>query len=318
MERFSAPPLVLSFGSINADIAAYARHLPRPGETIHANHYAISLGGKGANQAAAAARLAQPLGLRAAFAGRVGADLFGDLVRQELAAFGVDLQGLQRDTANATGLALIGVDASGENAITVVGAANMAQTADDVAAAGALLDSASIVLLQLEIPVAVVLAAATRARAGGGLVVLDPAPVPAEGLDRALLACADILTPNESETERLVGLRPHDAAAAAEAADRLQAQGVAGVIVKLGARGVFFRFGGAEGFVPPFRVDSIDSVAAGDVFNAGLAVALARGDDPAQAVRFAAACGALATTRHGAARAAPTLDEVMVLLNVPA
>jgi ribokinase len=206
------------------------------------------------------------------------------------------------------------VDAAGENAITVVGAANMAQTAADVAASGGLLDEAAVVLLQLEIPGAVVLEAAKRARKAGAIVVLDPAPVPAVGLSKALLACADILTPNETETELLVGKRPYDAAAAASAADCLQASGVPGVIVKLGARGVFFRFGGAEGFVPPFHVNSIDSVAAGDAFNGGLAVALARGDEPAQAVRFAAACGALATTKRGAACAAPTLDEVAVLL----
>jgi ribokinase len=319
MERFSGSPpaaarLVLSFGSINADIVAYAPHLPRPGETIHAEHYAINLGGKGANQAAAAGRLAAPLGLRAALAGRVGADIFGALVREEMAAFGVELQGLRQDSAHSTGLALIGVDAAGENAITVVGAANMAQDDSDVAAAGSLLDEAAVVLLQLEIPAAVVVAAAGRARAGGAIVVLDPAPVPAGGLSDALLGCADILTPNETETERITGLRPSDAASAELAADRLQQRGVRGAIVKLGARGVFFRVGGAQGFVPPFAVHSIDSVAAGDIFNGGLAAALARGDDPARAVRFAAACGALATTKRGAAKAAPTLAEVDALL----
>jgi ribokinase len=138
--------------------------------------------------------------------------------------------------------------------------------------------------------------------------------VPTDGLPDALLQCADILTPNETETERLVGMRPQDARGAADAADRLQRRGAAGVIVKLGAGGTFFRFGGEQGFVPPFAVHSIDSVAAGDAFNGGLAVALARGDGPAYAVRFASACGALATTKRGAAGAAPTLDEVEALL----
>jgi ribokinase len=319
MERFSssrpAPArLVLSFGSINADIVAYAPHLPRPGETIHAEHYAINLGGKGANQAAAAGRLANGLGLRAALAGRLGNDVFGALLREELAAFGVELQGIRRDAANPTGLALIGVDATGENAITVVGGANMAQDSSDVAAAGGLLDAAAVVLLQLEIPVAVVMEAAARARAAGAIVVLDPAPVPAAGLSDALLECADILTPNETETARLTGLLPSDAASAELAADRLQQRGVRGAIVKLGARGVFFRFGGAQGFVPPFAVHSIDSVGAGDIFNGALAAALARGDEPARAVRFAAASGALATTKRGAAKSAPTLAEIEALL----
>jgi ribokinase len=311
-----AGPLVLSFGSINADIAAYSSRLPRPGETIHADHYAISLGGKGANQAAAAGRLAAGTGMRAAFAGRVGTDVFGALVHQELAGFGVDLQALRRDAAHPTGLALIGIDAAGENAITLIGGANMAADAIDVAAAGALLDEASVLLLQLEIPVATVLEAATRASAGGALVVLDPAPAPPGGLPDAVLGCADILTPNETETELLVGLHPQDVASATDAADRFFERGARGVIVKLGARGVFFRFGGAQGFVPPFTVHSIDSVAAGDIFNGGLAVALARGDDPLQAVRFAAACGALATTKRGAAGSAPTMDEVNALLAI--
>jgi ribokinase len=317
MEQFknrTSSGMVLSFGSINADIAVYSRRLPRPGETIHGEHYAIHLGGKGANQAAAAGRLASALGLRAALAGRVGADLFGALVLEELATFGVALQGVQRDQHNPTGVALIGVDDAGENAITVVGGANMAQDASDVEAAGALLDEAAVVLLQLEIPGTVVLGAARRARAGGAMVLLDPAPVPEGGLPDDVLGCTDILTPNETETELLVGMRPQDAAGAAEAADRLQARGARGVAVKLGARGVFFRFGGMEGFVPAFAVKSIDSVAAGDVFNGGLAVALARGDAPAAAVRFAAACGALATTRRGAATAAPALSEVLALL----
>jgi ribokinase len=308
-------PLVLSLGSINADIAAYSRHLPQPGETIHADQYAISLGGKGANQAAAAGRLAAGTGMRSAFAGRAGADVFGDLVRRELTTFCVDLQCLRQDTAHPTGLALINIDAAGENAITVVAGANMANDASDIASAGALLDDASVLLLQLEIPLETVLLAAARARAAGALVVLDPAPAPPNGLPDALLACADILTPNETETALLVGLRPKDAAGAAEAADRLMKRGARGAIVKLGAAGVFFRFGGAQGFVPPFPVHSIDSVAAGDIFNGGLAVALARGDDPFQAVRFAAACGALATTKRGAAHAAPSFDEVNALLS---
>jgi ribokinase len=145
-------------------------------------------------------------------------------------------------------------------------------------------------------------------------VVLDPAPVPAGGLSEVLLGCADILTPNETEAERITGIRPSDAASAAAAADRLQQRGVRGAIVKLGARGVFFRIGGVQGFVPPFAVNSIDSVAAGDIFNGGLAAALASFYDPARAVRFAAACGALATTKRGAAKAAPALAEVEALL----
>ena len=145
-------------------------------------------------------------------------------------------------------------------------------------------------------------------------MILDPAPAPADGLPDEAWALIDLVTPNETETERLVGIRPIDPASAAIAADRLQAKGLARAIVKLGARGVFWRDGSESGFVPPFAVHAIDSVAAGDCFNGGLAVALARGDRLSEAVRFAAACGALATTKRGAAEAAPTLDEVQALL----
>ncbi|MCQ8241217.1 ribokinase [Rhizosaccharibacter radicis] len=307
-------PLVLSFGSVNADIVAYGDRLPRPGETVHAGRYNIGLGGKGANQAAAAGRLAAGNGVTAALGGRIGDDPFGKLVRERLEGFGVDLSGLLLDEANPTGIALIGVDAAAENSITVVGAANMAVGEDDVARLADPLDRAAVLLLQLEIPVGAAVAAARRTRAAGGTVVLDPAPVPAGGVPDALLALADLVTPNETEAERLVGLRPTTPEEAARAALLLRERGAGGAIVKLGARGVFFSFRGEEGFVPPFEVRSVDSVAAGDSFNAGLAVAIAAGKSPPDAVRYAAACGALATTRPGAADAAPFPEEVEALV----
>ena len=310
----AAPALIVSFGSVNIDVVAYCDALPRAGETVHAGRYAIGLGGKGANQAAAASRLAGPLGLQVALAGRTGTDAFADIARRHLAGFGIDLGALRRDPDHPTGIALIGIDAAGENAITVAGGANMAIDAGDVAAIAPLLAKARVLLLQLETPLAASLQAARQVRAAGGLVILDPAPAPADGLPEEAWPLLDLVTPNETETERLVGIRPTDPQSAAAAADRLQARGLARVIVKLGARGVFWRDGAEEGFIPPFPVRAIDSVAAGDCFNGGLAVALAGGDRLADAVRFAAACGALATTRAGAAEAAPTLADVRGLL----
>ena len=304
--------LVVCLGSVNIDIAAYSEALARPGETIHATRTQIGLGGKGANQAAAAARLAGPLGLRVAMAGRVGADAFGELARARLAAFGVELDRLRRDPDHPTGIALIGIDARGENAITVAAGANMSVDQTDIDALAPLLGKARVLLLQLETPLGSSLAAARLARAAGAVVILDPAP--ADGLPDATWALIDVVTPNETETERLVGLRPSDPESAAVAAERLQARGVRVAIVKLGAAGAAWRDGTASGFVPPFAVTAIDSVAAGDCFNAGLAVALARGAAIAAAVRFAAACGALATTRSGAADAAPSLADVQSLL----
>jgi ribokinase len=170
-------------------------------------------------------------------------------------------------------------------------------------------------MLQLEIPLAANAHAAARVRAAGGRVILDPAPVPPDRSALSdLLAAADIVTPNEGETETLVDLRPETPEAAAEAAGRLQQLGPAVAVVTMGAAGVFYATPEAQGFVPPFQVAAVDSVAAGDCFNGGLAFALARGDGMEAAVRFAAACGALATTLPGAAAAAPNIEAVEALM----
>ncbi len=305
---------ILCFGSVNIDITAYSAALPRPGETIHAERYAIGLGGKGANQAAAAARLAAGSDMAVQFAGRIGADGFGTQARAALEGFGVGLTGLATDPAHPTGIALIGVDARSENVITVAGGCNMTVDESDVERIAPLLDAARVLLLQLEVPLAASLAAAARARAAGAFVVLDPAPVPGGGLPDLAWGLVDLMTPNESETEALIGIRPRTADEAAQAAERFLARGLGGIVVKLGARGVWYRDRMGGGLVPPFPVEAVDSVAAGDCFNAGLAIATARGDRLADAVRFAAACGALATTRSGAAAAAPTMAEVQELL----
>ncbi|GBQ72184.1 ribokinase [Ameyamaea chiangmaiensis NBRC 103196] len=303
-------PAIVIFGSINIDIVARLEALPKPGETLHAPAAQIGLGGKGANQAAAAARLSGS----ARLVGQVGNDAFADTARTALARFGVDASALRTDRDHQTGLALIAVDARGENTITVIGGANLSIAPTDLPEFEKVLFPAKVLLLQLEIPLAVVRTAAQAAHTRGVPVILDPAPVPHEPLDPALYALATVMTPNETETERLVGIRPHDAQTAADAAAVFHQRGLARVLIKLGARGVFWSADGESGFIPPFRVTAIDSVAAGDCFNGGLATAMAEGRPFADCVRFAAACGALATTRHGAADAAPTRDEVDELL----
>lgn len=310
----NAKPLILSFGSINIDVTARAARLPRPGETVHGESYAVMLGGKGSNQAAAAGRLAAGSGIQVALAGRIGQDSFGAQARRELERFGVDLAPLREDAAQATGIALIGIDGSGENCITVVGGANMAVDETDVDAASDWLERATVLLLQLEVPQQAVLAAARKARAAGAVVVLDPAPAPEHGLLDALWHEIDILTPNESETFQLTGLRPDTVEDAAKAADVLLARGVKAVLVKMGSRGVFWHNGTQSGHSTPFRIEPVDTVAAGDCFNAGLAFALAQGKPFPEAVRIASACGALATTRHGAADAAPKWEAVAALM----
>jgi ribokinase len=301
---------IVVVGSINVDVSGYSARLPKPGETIHGDRYTIGLGGKGANQAAAAARL----GCTATLVGRVGNDAFAATALDALSGFGVDTAYVRRDTESATGIALIAVDRQGENTIMVIGGANMVLDQSDLERAVTPLEAAKVLLTQREIPAAVSLAAAERARANGVIAVHDPAPAPDGGMHDKELRCFDIITPNESETEALVGFRPDSAADAQRAAKMLIARGVSVAIVKLGARGVHVAGPDVDLFVPPFRVESIDSVGAGDCFNGGLADALARGLDLPAAVRFAAACGALATTHYGAAVSAPTRAEVERLL----
>ncbi|RYH08647.1 ribokinase [Tropicimonas sp. IMCC6043] len=298
------------FGSINIDLTAYAERLPRPGETVHGERYALGLGGKGCNQAVAACRL----GAETALVGRIGTDEFGNRALAELAALKVPTGGVFRDAESATGIAVIGVDATAQNCITVIGGANMAIGAADVERAAETFRGADILLLQMEIPLEAGLLAADLVRETGGEVILDPAPAPAGGYATDVLARIDLITPNETETELLTGLRPTNAAEAAEAAGLLRAKGAGAAVVKLGAAGVFYQDAASEGFVEPFKVESIDSVAAGDCFNGGLAVALSEGRPLGEAVRFAAACGALSTTKAGASSSAPTRAEVEALL----
>nr|WP_306310205.1 ribokinase [Asaia krungthepensis] len=308
------PSSILSFGSVNIDITARAERIPHPGETVHAESYATGLGGKGANQAAATSRLGQGCGLKVFMAGRTGTDSFGTLARSLLTPFGVNLSALREDPDHPTGVALITVDSKAENIITVAGGANMALDSSDVRAHRALIHEASAVLLQLEIPLALTIEIAEEAKRANTLVILDPAPAPADGLPAALWAALDVVTPNETETRLLTGIYPETQEDAARAARRLQELGATHALVKMGARGVYYRSGESEGFVPPYRVNAIDTVAAGDCFNGGLATALTLGKSFGEAVHFAAACGALATTRLGAAESAPHWDEVVALV----
>ncbi|GBR01590.1 ribokinase [Asaia lannensis] len=308
------PAHILSFGSVNIDITARAERIPHPGETVHAASYATGLGGKGANQAAAAARLGQGCGLSVFMAGRIGTDSFGSLSRKLLTPFGVDLSALREDPDHPTGVALITVDNKAENIITVAGGANMALDSSDVAAHRALIHSASALLLQLEIPLELTVAIAEEAQHAGTLVIVDPAPAPANGLPDALWQALDVITPNETETRLLTGIYPETQADAARAARKLKERGATHALVKMGARGVYYLSGEREGFVPPYPVEAIDTVAAGDCFNAGLATALTLGKDFGEAVHFAAACGALATTRPGAAESAPHWQDVVAMV----
>ncbi len=304
---------IVVFGSINIDLTTYGADLPRPGETLHGERYSIGLGGKGCNQAVATSRL----GSTTALIGRIGQDGFGETASAALCQLGVPAGGVFVDQNADTGIAVIAVDAGAQNSIMVIAGANMAIDNSDVARASDQLAVADVLLLQLETPLEASLAAADIVRANGGRVILDPAPAPSGGLGPKDLARVDIITPNETETEILTGLRPETKEQAATAATRLRALGVAVAIIKLGANGVYYQSADSDGFVPSFKVASIDSVAAGDCFNGGLAFALAESRSLGDAVRFAAACGALSTTRRGASVSAPMLTDVEALLTQP-
>lgn len=294
---------IVVVGSANTDMVVKGRNLPAPGETVTGGRFFMVPGGKGANQAVAAARLGAPV----AFVAKVGDDLFGREAIEGYRCEGIDATHVLRDPHHATGVALILVDAAGENSISVAPGANFHLTPDEVEAALAAIGPARAVLLQLEIPMETVARAAQVASAAGATVILDPAP--AQPLPDELLRCADILTPNASEAERLTGVRVADAASAREAARRLRAAGARNVVVTLGAQGCLVAAADAETLVPCPKVEPVDTTAAGDAFNGALACALAGGATLVEAARTACRAGALAVTKMGAQASLPTAEE---------
>ncbi|MBV9568488.1 MAG: ribokinase [Hyphomicrobiales bacterium] len=307
---------IVVVGSINTDITSYGEVLPRIGETVMGKSYAMELGGKGANQAAAAARL----GAKVEFVGQVGADAFGELALERLAQFGVSTRYLTKDPEVATGIAIIGVDAQGQNAITIIPGANMRLGEKALLRALPAFERAKVLMLQLEIPASICLAAARAARERGVIVVLDPAPAPVVRLPDELYPLIDVVTPNETEAEVLLGFRPRTLDEAGRAARGLIARGARAALVTLGSRGAFLARSEpgttqvSEALIASFPVMPVSTVAAGDCFNAGLAVALGEGRDLMEAARFASACGALCVTKPGSAASAPTREEVEELL----
>lgn len=300
---------VMVLGSINMDLTTYVPKLPKVGETLQGSSYITVPGGKGNNQAVAAARL----GAKTQFIGRVGEDVFGQQVLDIVAAEHVDVSQVIKDPHNRTGIAVISVDESADNVIIIVSGANFALDSSDVERAKAHMDKAKVLLLQLEVPAEVSLAGAVAAREKGLTVIFDPAP--ATHMPVAAYQHIDFITPNEVETEMLVGILPENQQDAARAASILREKGVGTAIIKMGAKGAFFDGPEGSGFVPAFKVKAIDTVAAGDAFNAGLAVALAEGKNIPEAVRWGAAAGAIATTRQGALPAMPYRDELLKLLD---
>jgi ribokinase len=294
-------------GSLNMDMVAVAPRIPVAGETITGSEFFTVPGGKGANQAYAAAKL----GGETAMVGRVGSDDIGRAMKKNLADVGCQITGI-REVAGPSGVALIFVAASGANSIVVAPGANHKLAPGDIAADAGSFDGCSVTLLQLESPLETVVAAAQYAKQRGARVILDPAPAPTGGLPADLLKAVDILTPNESEAAMLAGLPPHPLTPeeAGQIARALQAKGTHTVIVKLGEQGCLLADGDKRQLIPSPKVKAIDTTAAGDVFNAALAVALSEGKDLPSACTFAAKAGSISVTRMGAQTSAPSRAEM--------
>jgi ribokinase len=291
-------------GSINADHILNLESFPTPGETVTGSQYQVAFGGKGANQAVAAGRS----GANIAFIACTGDDDTGERVRKQLASDNIDIAPVSVVAGESTGVALIFVNAEGENVIGIHAGANAALTTDRVEAQRAIIAEAEALLMQLESPVESVLAAANIAHENHTTVVLNPAP--ARVLSDELLALVDIITPNETEAEKLTGIRVENDDDAAKAARALHDKGIGTVIITLGSRGVWASVNGEGRRVPGFKVKAIDTIAAGDTFNGALVTALLEGKRMDDAIRFAHAAAAIAVTRKGAQPSVPWRKEI--------
>ena len=298
------PANVVVIGSLNMDLVTRAPRLPRGGETLIGESFSTIPGGKGANQAVAAARL----GAQVSMVGCVGSDAYGQQLRGALLAEGIDCQAVSV-VDGSSGVALIVVDDNSQNAIVIVAGANGELTPTVLERFDAVLQSADVIICQLEVPDATVGHALKRGRELGKTVILNPAPA-SRALPSEWYAYVDYLIPNESEAMVLSGLAVDSLETAEAAATQLIAGGAGKVIVTLGAQGLVFANGSSFEHFPAPRVKAVDTTAAGDTFVGGFAAALASGKDEAEAIRFGQVAAALSVTRAGAQPSIPTLLEV--------
>ena len=295
-------------GSVNADHVLRVPHFPRPGETLTGHSYQVVPGGKGANQAVAAARL----GAAVSFIARIGDDAIGRQMKTGFANDGIDVSAVELDDKLPTGIAIIYVSDEGENSIGLSTEANGALDIAMVKRHEAMIAGAHTLLLQLEVPLESVFEAAKLARSHGTRVVLNPAP--AQPLSADLLALVDLITPNQTEAELLTGVKVTGEASAAEASARFHQMGIADVMITLGSQGVYCSNGQQQALIPGFRVEAVDTTAAGDTFNGALLAAELAGADFHSAVRFAHGAAALSVTRFGAQSSIPGKQEVDTFL----
>jgi ribokinase len=291
---------IVVVGGINSDFVLRGKALPAPGETVMCDTYFQGPGGKGANQAVAAARL----GARVAIIGCVGKDERGDAVLENLRRENVDTSFVARHSKAPTGVALIIVDESGEKSIGACMGANHKLTAADVRRAKEALSSCRVLLMQFEAPDVALVVASNLARKGGAKVVLDPAPP--RKIPKELLPLLDVVRPNSSEAEFLTGIKVSDRASARRSAEALMNQGPRSVALQAGHGGDLFIWNGGEEYLPHFTVKSVDATGAGDAFAAGLCVGLSEGKSLAESGRMGSATAALKTLKMGAQAGLPT------------
>ncbi len=306
-------PKVTVLGSANVDLVIRAERMPNRGETLIGDAFDIFTGGKGFNQATAAARL----GAEVILIGRIGDDPFADVLRSAIESEQIDSQFVKTDAESGTGIATIVVEPDGDNSIIVVPRANMRTTPADIDEAKDCIANADVLLLQLETPIDASERAVEIAKASGTIVVLDPAP--ARPLPSSLLSQVDILTPNATEAALLSGHAVNTLEAGVVTAKALQTQiakdGHSAVVLTLGEQGVLLCTPTQSIHIPAISVDAVDTTGAGDAFSGALATALASGDDLSEAARFATAAGAAAVTVLGATPSMPTRSKIEAILS---
>ena len=295
-------------GSINADHVIQVPHFPQPGETLSGQNYHIVYGGKGANQAVAAARL----GAKVDFIACIGEDKIGLEMKQAFQKDGINTDSIATIQGETTGIAMIQVADSGENSIVISAGANAHLTTDIVDKFKQKILDADALLMQLETPLDAIIYATKIAKQAGKHTVLNPAP--AKALPDELLAQLTMITPNETETELLTGVKVVDEQSAAQAAAVFHQKGVAIVLITLGAKGVFISHNALQKIIPGFRVQAKDTTAAGDTFNGALVTALLEQKSLEEAIQFAHAAAAISVTRFGAQTSIPSRQETLDFL----
>lgn len=299
---------IVVVGSLNMDMVVSLNHRPDRGETVLGTDFFMNAGGKGANQAVAARKL----GASVAMIGKVGNDVFGEQLLDNLKQVGVDGAGIEKIADEATGVAFVSLDPEGDNSIVVAPGANRRLMPEDVRSREELIKQAKLLMVQLEVPLETVKEAVAIARRHHVPVLLDPAP--AQPLSEDLLGMVDYIVPNEKEIAQLTGIDVYDQVTAKLAAVELLRKGVSTVFAKLGEKGVVVVNANRTFFVEPYEVNAVDSTAAGDSFAGAVGAAIVDGKDIWSAAKFASAVGAITVTRKGAQASMPNLEEAELFI----